>query len=80
MVIHEPLIEDSTHNHYKKADWNALKDSIEKVVEQELNFLHEYKFSRDLDVLPDSLMACASYLYYLVSRFIDLCNIKDIWL
>lgn len=67
MVIHEPRSAD-THDHFNKSDWTALKGSIESVVEEELNYLHEYKFTRDCDVLPDSLLSCASYLYYLLMK------------
>lgn len=70
MVIHEPiyLTDDHQETTYTKSDWSAIKMSIERVVEMELNYLNEYKFTRDLDVLPDALLSCASYFYYLLIR------------
>lgn len=72
MVIHEPPLHETTsHENYKLTDWSAIKTSIEKVIEMEVNYLNEYKFTRDLGVLPDALLTTASYLYYLVRLMID---------
>lgn len=67
MVIHEPLFA-VTNNQYKLSDWIAVRSLIKQVVEKELDHLHEYKFTRDLDVLPDHLLSCAAYLYYLLIK------------
>lgn len=64
MLIHEPRF-THTSTHYKRSEWTALKCSIGSVVEAEIKYLNEHKFSRDIDVLPDAICSCASYLFYL---------------
>lgn len=68
MVIHEPLQKRASHENYNFDHWSAIKSSIEKVIESEINYLDEYKFTRDSGVLPEAFLSCASYFYYLVKK------------
>lgn len=68
MVIHKPLLlgAQKITDEFKASDWNTILESIEATVDLEINYLNEYKFTRDLPVLAESLLSCAAYYYYLV--------------